>query len=98
MPKIAFIGAGSFEFTRGLVRDILSFPALADSIIALMDIVVSVSKILKELKEINFDGFLSLEPYLAISGKMSGFSGAKLFKKAARALKEILNKIKEETR
>lgn len=39
MPrKIAFIGAGSFEFTRSLVRDILSFPALRDSTIALMDI------------------------------------------------------------
>lgn len=38
MPKIAFIGAGSFVFTRAVVRDILSFPALADSTIALMDI------------------------------------------------------------
>ena len=38
MKKIAFIGAGSFGFTRGLVRDILSFPAFADSTIALMDI------------------------------------------------------------
>lgn len=38
MAKIAFIGAGSFLFTRGLVRDILTFPALADSTIALMDI------------------------------------------------------------
>ncbi|MCE5322951.1 alpha-galactosidase [bacterium] len=38
MAKIAFIGAGSFVFTRGLVRDILTFPALADSTIALMDI------------------------------------------------------------
>ncbi|MGE5550063.1 MAG: alpha-galactosidase [Bacteroidota bacterium] len=38
MRKIAFIGAGSFGFTRKLVRDILSFPALADSTIALMDI------------------------------------------------------------
>ena len=36
--KIAFIGAGSFGFTRCLVMDILSFPALADSEIALMDI------------------------------------------------------------
>ena len=36
--KIAFIGAGSFGFTRALVRDILSFPALQDSDIALMDI------------------------------------------------------------
>jgi len=39
MPKkIAFIGAGSFEFTRGLVRDIFTFPAFADAEIALMDI------------------------------------------------------------
>ncbi len=38
MPKIAFIGAGSLGFTRGLVRDILTFPALADSTISLMDI------------------------------------------------------------
>ncbi len=36
--KIAFIGAGSFGFTRGLVKDILSFPALRDATLALMDI------------------------------------------------------------
>ncbi|MEN6313311.1 MAG: alpha-galactosidase [Clostridiaceae bacterium] len=38
MKKIAFIGAGSFGFTRSLVRDILSFPALSDCTLALMDI------------------------------------------------------------
>ncbi len=39
MPKkIAFIGAGSFGFTRSLVRDILTYPALEDCTIALMDI------------------------------------------------------------
>src|SRR5436305_4128133 len=36
--KITFIGAGSFGFTRGLVRDLLTFPALADSVVCLMDI------------------------------------------------------------
>ena len=36
--KIAFIGAGSFGFTRGLVRDILTFDAFRDAEIALMDI------------------------------------------------------------
>ena len=36
--KIAFIGAGSLDFTRELVRDILTFPALSDCEIALMDI------------------------------------------------------------
>jgi alpha-galactosidase len=38
MPKIAFVGAGSVEFTRNLLGDILSFPALAASEIALHDI------------------------------------------------------------
>ena len=36
--KIAFIGAGSFGFTRNLVRDILTFEAFQDVEIALMDI------------------------------------------------------------
>ncbi len=38
MRKIAFIGAGSFGFTRTLVKDILTFDALSDAHIALMDI------------------------------------------------------------
>lgn len=36
--KIAFIGAGSFGFTRGLVRDLLTFESFSDATIALMDI------------------------------------------------------------
>ena len=38
MAKIAFIGAGSLGFTRGLVRDILTFELLEDAEIALMDV------------------------------------------------------------
>jgi alpha-galactosidase len=38
MPKITFIGAGSMVFSTNLVGDLLSFDALADSTIALMDI------------------------------------------------------------
>ena len=38
MPKIAFIGAGSWGFTRGLVRDVLTFPLLESSTLTLMDI------------------------------------------------------------
>ncbi|MBC7811258.1 MAG: alpha-glucosidase/alpha-galactosidase, partial [Burkholderiales bacterium] len=38
MPKIAFIGAGSTVFAKNLLGDILSFPELADSTIALHDI------------------------------------------------------------
>ena len=38
MKKFAFIGGGSFGFTRKLVRDILTFDAFRDAEIALMDI------------------------------------------------------------
>ncbi len=38
MTKIAFIGAGSFGFTRGLVRDILTFPLLEHATLSLMDV------------------------------------------------------------
>jgi alpha-galactosidase len=38
MARITFIGAGSLGFTRGLVRDVLTFPLLKDSTLVLMDI------------------------------------------------------------
>ena len=38
MTKVAFIGAGSFGFTRKLVKDLLTFPLLQDATICLMDI------------------------------------------------------------
>lgn len=38
MTKITFIGAGSLDFTGGLVRDILTFPLLENAHIELMDI------------------------------------------------------------
>ena len=37
-PKIAFVGAGSVEFTKNLLGDILTFPELAAAHIALHDI------------------------------------------------------------
>lgn len=37
MTKIVFIGAGSRVFTRNLTRDILTFPALADAHLVLVD-------------------------------------------------------------
>jgi alpha-galactosidase len=38
MPKIAFLGAGSTVFAKDLLTDILTFPELAESTIALHDI------------------------------------------------------------
>jgi alpha-galactosidase len=39
MTRIVFIGAGSVEFTRNLLGDILTFPELADAEIVLHDVV-----------------------------------------------------------
>ena len=36
--RIAFIGAGSLGFTKKIVTDVLSYPALSDSVLAFMDI------------------------------------------------------------
>jgi alpha-galactosidase len=38
VAKITFIGAGSLEFTRELVRDLLTFPLLENATLTLMDI------------------------------------------------------------
>ncbi|MFW6456932.1 MAG: alpha-galactosidase [Planctomycetota bacterium] len=38
MPRIAIIGAGSAVFAQAMIRDSLTFPALEDSTICLMDI------------------------------------------------------------
>ena len=38
MKKIAFIGAGSLQFTSSCVRDLLTFPAFEECEFALMDI------------------------------------------------------------
>jgi alpha-galactosidase len=38
VAKIAFVGAGSLGFTRGLVADMMSYEELADSTISLIDI------------------------------------------------------------
>jgi len=40
-----------------------------------------------------YEGFLSLEPHLAVAGQFQGFSGPDLFKKAAQCLKKMLDKI-----
>ena len=51
MKKIAFIGAGSFGFTRTLVKDIFTFPALCDCEIVLMDIHVGRLAYIKQAVE-----------------------------------------------
>ncbi len=51
-----------------------------------------IPEILREaICERGYDGFISLEPHLAVAGQFAGFSGPDLFKKAVQTLKAILD-------
>src|SRR5258708_1792901 len=49
-----------------------------------------VRQTLSALIESGFDGYLSLEPHLAAGGRFGGFSGPAEFRRAARALRDLL--------
>jgi 3-dehydroshikimate dehydratase len=48
------------------------------------------SALLQRLRADGYDGFFSLEPHLALSGKYQGFSGPDLFRRASQALQRML--------
>jgi len=49
--------------------------------------------LLRHLRRDGYDGFLSLEPHLAASGRFQGFSGPALFKQASQALQTMLREM-----
>jgi sugar phosphate isomerase/epimerase len=51
-----------------------------------------IGPILKEAYASGYRGFLTLEPHLSVAGQFSGFTGPKLFKVAADALKDVCRK------
>jgi|SRR5437588_2650129 len=46
--------------------------------------------LLQRLRADGYDGFLSLEPHLALAGQYRGFSGSDLFRRASQALQQML--------
>ncbi|MFW5986050.1 MAG: sugar phosphate isomerase/epimerase family protein, partial [Halanaerobiales bacterium] len=52
-----------------------------------------IKEILIELRNNDFDGFLSLEPHLSSGGRFGGFTGKNKFKKAAAALRNLLEEL-----
>jgi sugar phosphate isomerase/epimerase len=52
-----------------------------------------VRETLSALGSEGFEGYLSLEPHLAEAGRYGGYSGAEDFRRAARALKELLSEL-----
>lgn len=47
-------------------------------------------QILQRLRQDGYDGFLALEPHLAMSAQYQGFSGPDLFRQASQALQKLL--------
>jgi sugar phosphate isomerase/epimerase len=79
-----------------MLRPYLVYVQIKDALAATGEVVPAgqgdgqVSETLSALIESGFDGYLSLEPHLASGGAFGGFSGAAEFRRAARALKELL--------
>jgi len=76
MPKIAMIGAGSTVFAMNISGDILSFPPLADSEIALMDIDAERLKV-SEIMVRRIADYLGAKPTIkAYSDRRAALDGA----------------------
>jgi sugar phosphate isomerase/epimerase len=60
------------------------------SIVAAGEGVTHWPELLQRLRADGYDGFLSLEPHLALAGQYQGFSGPDLFRLASQALQQML--------
>ena len=77
MNRITFIGAGSFGFTRALVRDILSFDALSDSEICLVDIDKERLEFIREAVQKIIEAGNYKAKIFATTDRKEGLKGAK---------------------
>jgi sugar phosphate isomerase/epimerase len=83
----------------GLLRPYLVYLQVKDALAATGEVVPAgqgdgqVRETLSALGNEGFAGYLSLEPHLAVAGRYDGFSGAEGFRRAARALKELLGEL-----
>ncbi len=83
----------------GLLRPHLVYVQVKDALAATGEVVPAgqgdgeVRETLSALGNEGFEGYLSLEPHLATGGRHGGFSGPEGFRRAARALKELLGEL-----
>ena len=79
-----------------LLRPYLVYVQIKDALMTTGEVVPAgqgdgeVRETLAELRDSGFEGYLSLEPHLAMAGRFGGFSGADGFRLAARSLKDLL--------
>lgn len=96
-----FVQVGVRPFTDGyrMLRPHLAYVQVKDARAADGGVVVAgdgdgeVERTLRALAEDGYEGFVSLEPHLAMAGRAGGFAGPAEFGRAARALRAITDRI-----
>jgi sugar phosphate isomerase/epimerase len=92
-------GVAPHSQAYGLLRPYLVYVQVKDALAATGEVVPAgqgdgqVRETLSALGSEGFAGYLSLEPHLAEAGRYGGYSGAEGFRRAARALKELLSEL-----
>jgi len=82
-----------------LLRPFLVYLQVKDALAATGEVVPAgegdgqLRETLTALRDSGFTGFMSLEPHLARAGRFGGFSGPEGFRRAAQALKSLLNEL-----
>jgi len=82
-----------------LLRPFLVYLQVKDALAATGEVVPAgegdgqLRETLTALRDSGFTGFMSLEPHLAQAGRLGGFSGPQGFRRAAAALKSLLNEL-----
>ena len=82
-----------------LLRPFLVYLQVKDALAATGEVVPAgegdgqLRETLTALRDSGFTGFMSLEPHLARGGRFGGFSGPQGFRRAAAALKSLLNEL-----
>ncbi len=93
-----FVQCGVRPHSEGyeLLRPQLVYVQVKDALMATGDVVPAgqgdgeVRETLAALRDSGFQGYLSLEPHLAMAGSFGGFSGPDGFRRASGALKDLL--------
>jgi sugar phosphate isomerase/epimerase len=92
-------GVRPFDEAYALLRPHLVYLQVKDALATTSEVVPAgegdgqVRETLAALRDSGFEGFISLEPHLARSGRYGGFSGPEGFTRAARSLRFILNEL-----
>ena len=96
-----FVQCGVQPHTEGygLLRPYLVYLQVKDALAATGEVVPAgqgdgqVRETLSALRDSGFEGYVSLEPHLGQAGRFGGFSGPHGFRRAAQALKALLDEL-----